>query len=250
MRPLSLAVGALATAISLGALSFSGMAQGVYPANPVQTALLPVGNSPIDVAVAADDSVYVLDYDSSAPGRIVVFNATLDDSRAYPVGPDPKAIAINSNNPADPRDDTVYVTLGGFGTPDQLVVYSNGMDDSRIVSFDPGTYPGSIAVDPTDDTVYVGTWVPPMRLIALRGSNLDDSTAYPVTGRAGSIAVDPDDDTVYLAHDQAPNVGLTYSGPTFDDSVFLPGTIGGATPWKVAVSPTDDSVYVGLSRTN
>lgn len=246
MRPVSLALGALAAVVSLGVLSFPGIAQGVYPSNPVQTALLPVGDAPFDLALSADDSVYVLTYDSSAPGRIVVFDAAMDDSVSYPAGLDPKAIAVNSNNPTDPHDDTVYVTLG---TPGQLLVYSNGMDDSRTVSFATGTYPGSIAVDPTDDTVYIGTWASPnLRIITLRGSSLDDSTAFPLVSRASSIAVDADDDTVYLTHDQTPNVGLTYSGPSFDDSVFLPGTISGATPWKVAVNSTDDSVYVGLSR--
>ena len=231
----------------LGALVVSGShAQAIYPTNPVQTILRAAGDGPVDIALSADDSVYVLNQN----GSVVVFNANLDDSRAYPVGDMASAIAINSNNPANPRDDSVYITSA---YTNNLIVYSNGMDDSRTVSFTAGIGPGAIAVDQNDDTVYLGLWgIHQKSLVVLKGANLDDSATYPLLGRARSIAVDSGDDTIYIANSPYPAVdpgdsfGLTYSGPTFDDSAFLPLPLSGYLPSSVAVSATDDSVYVGL----
>lgn len=228
------------------ALALATPAQAAYPPNPVQTSLQPAGDAPNDIALSADDSVYVL----SQNGFIVVFTASLDDSRTYPVGASATAIAVDSNDPANPRDDSVYITSSASN---HLIVYGNGMDDSQTISLAAGTAPGVIAVDQTDDTVYVGTWqsLATASVIALRGANLDDSRSYPLPSRAQSIAVDSGDDTIYIANGLYGDPAvLTYSGPTFDDSAILPVPVVGSEPWRIAVSPVDDSVYVGLAGTS
>ncbi len=127
--------------------------------------------------------------------------------------------------------------------------YARGaVDDSAPL---PGTGVGGawvdIAVNDADDTVYVASQ-DDTRIIAFRGSNLDDSRSIPLPSGTTpyALAVNQTDDTVYVLSYGAgfDSYVTAMRGSNPDDSTTVTLTM---VPGRqaLAINPVDDTVYVG-----
>ena len=156
------------------------------------------------------------------------------------------AVAINGTGNRVMTSATIAAPAGGRAA---LWSYAHGaVDDSAPL---PGTGVGGawadVAVNNADDTVYVASQ-DDTRIIAFRGSNLDDSRsiALPAGTTPYALAVNQADDTVYvLSYGSGFASYLTaMRGADPDDSTtvalnMVPGR------QALAINPVDGTVYVG-----
>lgn len=245
--------GAVVAAGLVTAQTASGaMPEGVQPrasAYPTTTyaviKTVAVGDGPTSVAVDhADDTVYVTNLNSRTLS--VINGRNPDDSGSVGVGIYAFSLALNE------QDDTVYVGTGSDLISANMVYVVSGRtrtwDDTIFL---PSYRIYSLAVDQTDDTLYVPQAAGNL-ITAISGRSKDDSVTRPLgVSQPLGVAVDSLDDSVYVVSKYTPGlpnpvdpgmfVGL--NGRSLDDSGISPGPLG-SQPWEVAVHPLDDSVFV------
>ena len=197
---------------------------------PAVIATIPVGRGPIGVAVSADDTVYVANYDDSTVSVINPGSQTEDDT--IEVGGLPVSVAVSN-------DDTVYVTASQANVVSVINPGSLVEDDTISV----GLTPAGLVVS-NDDTVYVTDSGPDRTVSVIAPGALTRSYTVPVGIGPTGIAV-TGDDTVYVANSGSGYVSIVNPGSQIeDDSVYTGGLLRG-----VAVS-IFGSVFVASNQSN
>ena len=207
------------------------------------TAMIPVGNYPMGVAVTPDGKkVYVTNFF----GRTIsVIDATKKKVTAtIPVGNNPRGVAIS------PDGKRVYVPHPDLGNPSNNTILiidtsTNEVEATVLV----GEVPFGVAVTLDGKKVYV--------------TNIDDKTVsvidtatntviatIPVGNNPRGVAISPDGKRVYVACDEGSNNGYIYVIDAVKNQVTATVLVG-ELPSEVAVTPNGKRVYVtnGLSDT-
>ena len=238
MAALTIGVGALSAGLVM-----AGSAQGAPFGSPVSTtdpriaavprtvpaviATIPVGRTPIGVAVSNDDTVYVANLDDST---VSVVNppsmiGLLAEDDTIVVGSRPISVAVS-------QDDTVYVTASGANALSVISPGSLVEDDTIPV----GINPVGVAIS-NDDTVYVTDGGSNTVSVIAPGA-LSRSYAVAVGNYPTGIAV-TGDDTVYVANSNSGWVSVINPGSQIeDDSIHTGGLLRGV------AAGMDGSVYV------
>ncbi|ALK06475.1 MAG: cell surface protein [Methanosarcina sp. 795] len=207
------------------------------------TAIIPVGNYTMGVAVSPDGKkVYVTNFFDST---ISVIDAAKNKVTAtIPVGNAPRGVAIS------PDGKKVYVPHTDVGAPSNNMIFiidtaTNEVEATVLV----GVVPFGVAVTPDGKKVYV--------------TNLDDKTVsvidtatntviatIPVGNNPRGVAISPDGKKVYVACDEGSNNGYIYVIDAVKNKVTARVPVG-EFPSEVAVTLDGKSVYVtnGLSNT-
>lgn len=184
----------------------------------------------------------------------------------YAVAGDISVTGGGNANPAtlaiDANDDTVYVANSFMGTveviaPGQTTGSTSATVQVKAADFSDGERGlFGIAVDSTDDTIYVvDRKYTPKRLWAINGRTLtvDDTVALPCDADLHDgdayrfITVNSLDDTVYVPCDAADSNErarlVALNGRNLDDSASYtsPASFVGS---GITISPTDDTVYL------
>ena len=205
------------------------------------TAMIPVGNHPMGVAVTLDGKkVYVTNFFG-----ISVIDATKNKVTAtIPVGNAPRGVAIS------PDGKRVYVPHPDLGNPSNNTILiidtaTNEVEATVLV----GEVPFGVAVTLDGKKVYV--------------TNIDDKTVsvidtatntviatIPVGNNPRGVAISPDGKRVYVACDEGSNNGYIYVIDAVKNQVTATVLVG-ELPSEVAVTPNGKRVYVtnGLSNT-
>ncbi|WP_292387532.1 PGF-pre-PGF domain-containing protein [Methanosarcina sp. UBA5] len=207
------------------------------------TAMIPVGNYPMGVAVTPDGkNVYVTNFFGHT---ISVIDATKNKVTAtIPVENAPRGVAVS------PDGKRVYVPHPDLGNPSNNTILiidtaTNEVEATVLV----GKIPFGVAVALDGKKVYV--------------TNLDDKTVsvidtaantviatIPVGNNPRGVAISPDGKRVYVACDEGSNNGYIYVIDAVKNKVTATALVG-SFPDVVAVTPNGNRVYVtnGLSNT-
>jgi len=215
-------VGAATLALAAGAVPAS--AAGGYTV----TATIPVGSSPIGVAVdPAARTAYVTNFGGDTVA--VIDEATRTVTATIPVGSTPDGVAV------DPAARTAYVVNFGGDTVSVIDEATRTVTATIPV----GSTPDGVAVDPAARTAYVvndgGDTV----------SVIDEATrtvtaTIPVGSEPIAVAVDPAARTAYVTNAGDGTVSVI-SAATRTVTATIPV---GHDPWGVAVDPATHTVYV------
>ena len=239
-----------------------------YTSVPAVIATIPVGRTPIGVAVTDDDTVYVANFidstlsvinpgsssrllaedDTIAVGIKPVSVAVSDDDTVYVANSDDSTLSvINPGSLAEDdtipvgggpvgvavsNDDTVYVTNGGSDTVS--VIAPGALTQSYTVAV--GDYPTGVAVT-HDDTVYVANSSSGWVSVINPGSQIEDDSIY-TGGLLRAVVASSVTNSVYVASFQADAVEVIRNGE-LDDSIVV-----GTGPVGVAVSESGGALYV------
>lgn len=209
------------------------------------TVTVPVGNSPLGVAVSPDWSrIYVVN--SGAPGFVSVIDAAQNVVTAtVPVGNYPAGVAVS------PDGSHVYVANSSDNTVSVIAAATNTV----IATVGAGTaqfnYPYGVAVSPDGSRVYVtNSWGNTVSVI----TTVNNTVAGAIVVGNGPISVDvsADGSRVYVANLGGNTVSVitTATNPCLQTCANAVATVGGGNPspfnmpFDVAVTPDGSHVYV------
>lgn len=210
----------------------------VPPGSLTVGATVPVGSGPYSVAVDRnDDTVYVVNQSSTSVS--VVDGRTLTVVDTVGLGTSSAAIAVNS------RDDTVYVSTGVNPAQGRLrIVKGRNADDS--VALNVGQTPVGVAVHADDDTVYVANSMSSSVSVIKGSTGLVASTISGVPSGPAWLAVNSRDDSLYTSNQGANSISVIDARTGALVSTQSLGS--GAIPRVIALSPSDDTLYVADSQ--
>lgn len=239
-----------------------------YTSVPAVIATIPVGRTPIGLAVTDDDTVYVANFidstlsvinpgsssrllvedDTIAVGSKPVSVAVSDDDTVYVANSDDSTLSvINPGSLAEDdtipvgggpvgvavsNDDTVYVTNGGSDTVS--VIAPGALTQSYTVAV--GDNPTGVAAM-SDDTVYVANSSSGWVSVINPGSQIEDDSIY-TGGLLRAVAASSITNSVYVASFQADAVEVIRNGELGDSIAVGTGPLG------VAVSESGGALYV------
>jgi len=200
------------------------------------TAMIPVGNYPMGVAVTLDGKkVYVTNLNDNT---VSVIDATKNKVTAtIPVGSDPRGVAVS------PDGKRVYVPHPDLGNPisNNTILIINTATNEVEAAVLVGEFPFGVAVTLDGKKVYV--------------TNLDNKTVsvidtatntviatIPVGNNPRGVAVSPDGKWVYVACDEGGNKGI-YVIDAVKNKVTATVLVG-FFPNAVAVAPDGKRIYV------
>lgn len=227
-------------------------------------AAIPVGDTPAQVAMSRDDTLYVTNLGSGTVS--VIPPGSLAASAAITVGPAPVGIAVGADDTVavtDISDTSVYVidlaasaiayTIPVGGYPETIsigndgAIYTPNVNDATLTVIDDGSlavddtipvgyYPKGVAVS-LEDTVYVANRNSNTVSMINPGSGQEDDSVS-VSGSPTGVAVGPDD-TVYVTNFNGGTLAIL-DPASFSVARTIPV---GSWPSGVAVT-IDDTVYV------
>lgn len=213
-------------AVAAGLLIGAAPAQAAPGAPDSLADTIPVGASPVAVAVSPDGStVYVTNFNSDTVSVIDVAAGT--ETRTIPTGANPRGIAVS------PDGSTLWVTNYGAGTVSEIDAASGTI--TRTITI--GTYPYAVVVSPDGSTVYASAVGGGLGVIdAVSGTSFSVPTGPGPQG----LAVAPDGSTVYVAVSVADAVWPLDT----ETNTFGPAIPVGDDPSHVAITPDGATMLV------
>jgi len=239
---------------SIGASVTSSAATVLAAVGPATTTI-PVPGTAFGVAVdPATNTVYTTDESNDVS---VISGSTDSVTRVLPVGDDPQGIAV------DPVTDTIYAV--NYGSSNVSVINGSSGEVVGTVTIGGGTSgPVGIAVDPVTDRIYVGVVNGGLggNVVVIDGATNSVVDTIPTPGfgeglGSVSLAANSLNDSVYVQDDGITDEGCTPPGSscsplfvisaptnTVTGSVSLGPDDSGNYPFKAAVDPATDTIYV------
>ncbi|MHC1757730.1 MAG: PKD domain-containing protein [Methanosarcina sp.] len=200
------------------------------------TAMIPVGNYPMGVAVTLDGKkVYVTNLNDNT---VSVIDATKNKVTAtIPVGSDPRGVAVS------PDGKRVYVPHPDLGNPisNNTILIINTDTNEVEAAVPVGEFPFGVAVTPDGKKVYMTNLDNKTVSVINTATNTVIAT-IPVGNNPRGVAVSPDGKLVYVACDEEGNKGI-YVIDSVKNKVTATVLVG-FFPNAVAVAPDGKRVYV------
>lgn len=202
---------------------------------------------PFGIAVNADDSIYVAENFTGAPGTKVfsVAPGATTPAGSATVAPRPAGVAVNSNLPGS-ADDTVYAAIVDSGWVSIINGATNTQDDTVAV----GGAPLNVAVDLSDDTIYAT--VGDAKLAIINGRTLSVTplliTGYGTNPDPWGVVVNSSNGRVYVSNYSVDTVSVI-DGRANPPAIIATIPVGDQ-PTGLALNAAGTRLFVANSGSN